>query len=394
MKMRKLFGFLFLALPFTFFACASSPMPINEMMAARTALDSTLEVKADKLFPDEYAEIVSDFSSPHKMMVDGKFDTVKSSAESITKKSNELYAKSLPIAAKESIESAEELMEDAVQVNADIFYLEKFNSAKALLEDAVKDYENEAYLTAFDKATEAEDEFEILKRDSIAQKDILKDAITEVHNTLDEAAEYNSDVHAAEFVELSLLNLETAKQCYENVEIKRGFAALEAAKLNADQALAISLEMTAEDELAAARSIIDRASSSNTSELIDEVEAAKELYENAEWAFQEERFPDSIELSREAYKIASLVVYSSDAGRSIAHGQESRAQESSRSQQDSGEFTTYKVERRANQTDTLWRIAEKFYNNSNLWPKIFEANRDVIKNPNRIFPGQILKIPK
>ena len=38
--------------------------------------------------------------------------------------------------------------------------------------------------------------------------------------------------------------------------------------------------------------------------------------------------------------------------------------------------------------DTLSAIAQHFYKDPNKYPKIFEANREVIKDPNLIFPGQ------
>jgi len=44
--------------------------------------------------------------------------------------------------------------------------------------------------------------------------------------------------------------------------------------------------------------------------------------------------------------------------------------------------------------DTLWKIARQFYNDGNKYPKIFEANKEVIKDPNLIFPGQQIRIPK
>ena len=42
--------------------------------------------------------------------------------------------------------------------------------------------------------------------------------------------------------------------------------------------------------------------------------------------------------------------------------------------------------------DCLWRIAERIYGNGFLWGKLFNANRDKIKDPNLIYPGQILNI--
>ena len=43
--------------------------------------------------------------------------------------------------------------------------------------------------------------------------------------------------------------------------------------------------------------------------------------------------------------------------------------------------------------DSLSKIAQRHYGNANEWPKIFEANRDQIKDPDLIHPGQTLKIP-
>ena len=39
------------------------------------------------------------------------------------------------------------------------------------------------------------------------------------------------------------------------------------------------------------------------------------------------------------------------------------------------------------------KIAKRHYGNANDWKKIFEANRDILKDPDKIFPGQTLKLP-
>jgi nucleoid-associated protein YgaU len=44
--------------------------------------------------------------------------------------------------------------------------------------------------------------------------------------------------------------------------------------------------------------------------------------------------------------------------------------------------------------DTLSHIAQKHYGKASRWHAIFEANRDVIgDNPDRILPGQVLRLP-
>jgi nucleoid-associated protein YgaU len=43
--------------------------------------------------------------------------------------------------------------------------------------------------------------------------------------------------------------------------------------------------------------------------------------------------------------------------------------------------------------DSLSKIAKHFYGDGNKWHRIYEANRDKIKNPDLIHPGQELAIP-
>jgi len=43
--------------------------------------------------------------------------------------------------------------------------------------------------------------------------------------------------------------------------------------------------------------------------------------------------------------------------------------------------------------ETLWKIAEQYYGDGSLHTKIFEANRDTVKDPNLIRVGQRLRIP-
>jgi len=44
--------------------------------------------------------------------------------------------------------------------------------------------------------------------------------------------------------------------------------------------------------------------------------------------------------------------------------------------------------------DSLSKIAKKFYGDANAWKRIFEANKDVVKNPDVIQPGWKLQIPE
>jgi nucleoid-associated protein YgaU len=43
--------------------------------------------------------------------------------------------------------------------------------------------------------------------------------------------------------------------------------------------------------------------------------------------------------------------------------------------------------------DTLWKIAQDHYGNGGKHPLIFEANKPMLDSPDKIYPGQVLRIP-
>jgi nucleoid-associated protein YgaU len=44
--------------------------------------------------------------------------------------------------------------------------------------------------------------------------------------------------------------------------------------------------------------------------------------------------------------------------------------------------------------DSLSKIAKEHYGDAMKYPAIFEANRPMLKDPNKIYPGQVLRIPR
>jgi len=44
--------------------------------------------------------------------------------------------------------------------------------------------------------------------------------------------------------------------------------------------------------------------------------------------------------------------------------------------------------------DTLWAISSEFYGNGSKYPLIVEANLEVIKDADKIYPGQSIRIPE
>ncbi len=55
-----------------------------------------------------------------------------------------------------------------------------------------------------------------------------------------------------------------------------------------------------------------------------------------------------------------------------------------------GEVISYKVQK----TDTLQKISMKFFGTTKKWMQIYKDNKDVLKSPEKIYPGQVIKIIK
>lgn len=55
----------------------------------------------------------------------------------------------------------------------------------------------------------------------------------------------------------------------------------------------------------------------------------------------------------------------------------------------SPQYTMYTVQK----NDTLQKISKKFYGTTRKWKQIYEENKNVIKDPDKVYPGLVIKIP-
>ncbi len=72
----------------------------------------------------------------------------------------------------------------------------------------------------------------------------------------------------------------------------------------------------------------------------------------------------------------------------VEDGEISSAEQGVPGAAESEHLVQYMVEK----DDTLQKISQKFYNSYSRWPRIYEANKSVIPNPDRIKPGTVLQI--
>ena len=52
-------------------------------------------------------------------------------------------------------------------------------------------------------------------------------------------------------------------------------------------------------------------------------------------------------------------------------------------------YTEYTIQK----NDTLQKIAQKFYGTTKKWQMLYNENKDVLKGPDKVYPGLVIKIP-
>ncbi|MDH7552568.1 MAG: DUF4398 domain-containing protein [Spirochaetota bacterium] len=379
-------------------------VPVKELSLAKNAITEAESVKADYYAKDEYTAAKDLLLKAHDNVKNEEYDKAKQNAQESQKKAKEAYDKALPLLAKDTLDIATQSLKAADDAYASVLAKEDYAKAGDMLQEANKQYENKNYLAAYKAALDADLYAKNARNVAMNQKETLADSIKEVNIVIAQAESYGAAQYAPEKLALAKEHSQIARSAYEAGELKKGFSAIEVAKLNADDAYFISLKATAAKKIEEAQAAIDAAKGSEAAKLSpNDIKAAEESLVQAKSLFNDGKYKESMIASGQAINIAQGV--SSKKAVAVApiveqQGKEGVAVKEEQKEaiqkkvEEETEYTLYKVKYNPAKRDCLWRIAEKFYNDGFKWNVIYDANRDKVKNPNLIKPGWILKIPK
>lgn len=101
-----------------------------------------------------------------------------------------------------------------------------------------------------------------------------------------------------------------------------------------------------------------------------------------------ERVDDRLRIAQAGADFGNVIA-SSDTVRGSAAGASGSVAQSSAGSNDGWTSKTYTVV----SGDTLSGISRKMYGEASKYQKIFEANQPMLKDPDKIYPGQVLRIP-
>jgi len=379
-------------------------VPVKELSLAKNAITEAESVKADYYAKDEYTAAKDLLLKAHDNVKNEEYDKAKQNAQESQKKAKEAYDKALPLLAKDTLDIATQSLKAADDAYASVLAKEDYTKAADMLQEANKQYENKNYLAAYKAALDADLYAKNARNVAMNQKETLADSIKEVNIVIAQAESYGAAQYAPEKLALAKEHSQIARSAYEAGELKKGFSAIEVAKLNADDAYFVSLKATAAKKIEEAQAAIDAAKGSEAAKLSpNDIKAAEESLVQAKSLFNDGKYKESMIASGQAINIAQGV--SSKKAVAVApiveqQGKEGVAVKEEQKEaiqkkvEEETEYTLYKVKYNPAKRDCLWRIAEKFYNDGFKWKVIYDANRDIVKNPDLIKPGWILKIPK
>jgi len=455
-KMKNIKINLLILMAFSITSCQLD-IPIREMVSAKSAIRQAYEVRADKYDKDNLNKSEDLLYKSQRLCKEEDVKGAKVEAINSLNSANDAIKTSLPLLAADTLKEARKAYIEAEKLNAEKFAAEDYKRAGELLVNSEKLNIAAKYRESCLKAKEAlaaalaarnqslarvpalNEEISQIKKEieDLRQKEIGEDLlikVTEAEKSIETAegdisnndlknAEINIDHAAATVAALKLLaQREKIKSKIiiireDTIALKnsRGneFAAEEievitatlndakevlkgenldpaAAKISeAESLLKIATEKTnrgiAQEKIESVEKLMKEVQDKDKKKLFKgDIDKSSAIITESREMLDKNSFDDSIQKSIEAETLLHSI--------GIAIEKE-YAKEMARVSHDIKGERIYVVKYYRKDKDCLWRIAQKVYSDARQWPRIYMANRDKIKDPDLIFPGQKFIIP-
>jgi nucleoid-associated protein YgaU len=426
------------------------------MVKARSTIEKARQVNAEKYDPDNYNKAAEQLKVSHDSMVNKKGSNAKKAAIESANFAELAIKTSLPRVTDDTLAEAKAIQKESEALNAEQFAPDKYSRTENAINETEKLKGDQKMWDAFLKAKEAVASGKETKELCLAKVPQLSEDIARMKKDIDEcnskkisdqqkqelaAAGTNLDkagsliaqnnlkeavpliaesekaitkiklavqkISAKERIAQLRRETETLKKergaefAGEDIEVvvttlNEAEALLDQDKTDeankkiadAESSLAIAKEKTvkglAQDKATSVEKLLEETRKRDTSNKFkNETDRAAEMIADGRKLMQSESYRDSLSKFNEAESL----LYSLG----IA-GEKDSLKDKGFLQKLEGKMI-YKVIYNKKKRDCLWRIAHKVYRNAKLWPLIYMANKEQIKDPDLIFPGQKFVIP-
>ncbi|MBP7603996.1 MAG: DUF4398 domain-containing protein [Spirochaetes bacterium] len=379
-------------------------VPIREMTRAKTAIGRAVEVKAEKYAPEELKLAEASLLKSHEYVAAD--DTKKAAEEALRsiEQSEAAIAKSLPLLAAESMENARKEYAEAEALYAEKLAPEEFAAAGESLKLAEARMAEQAYWDSHLASLESARQSSAAKTRALAGLPGLRSEIDRIRTESEELKKSRGTEFAPE--ELAALDEKLAKsdEAIGRNSIKEAAGALAGSDELLAAASAKTYEALAKENLAAAEAALARGKDAGQAEeYTTEIQSAEALIAESRTHLDNKAFQNSIEKSGEAIAILNAMAIAiekraEEERLAAGEGKDEAISKTPPTVDDEAEYIQpsvkeYVVKFNPKKRDCLWRISLYVYRDARLWPLIYVANRDKIKDPDLIFPGQKFVIP-
>ncbi|HOE20220.1 MAG TPA: LysM peptidoglycan-binding domain-containing protein [Spirochaetota bacterium] len=377
--------------------CASD-LPIRDMSKARYGITEAEEVKAPQYAPDELEKAKQYLYDTHILLKDDKTkDAQKKSVESY-EQSQKAIEKSLPLYSSDMVTQAKNSINEIEMLNAREFAPTEYAQAVALATESSDLHNKTNYRQSIQKSREAITSANDAKVKSIAMIPQLKEQLVALEKERDELSNNRGDEFAKQQLQDASAKIGEANTKLDEQNITASIAAMQQAKESLLAAKVAIDKGNALESLEAAKSLYKEVSLRETAQdFSEQLTQAEGLIKTSEDKLKAEQYPESYDTSQQATNILNTMLIAMEKKEeAIAiqeEGEETKQEATTTTKEVTQPQKDYIVQYNPKARDCLWRIAMKVYNNARLWPLIYIANKDQIKDPDLIFPGQRFVIP-
>jgi len=438
-----------------FFWNCGQELPLQELALAKEQVARAEKNQAKAYAPEEFNEAKKSLMAANEFAAEEKSGEAKKSADYAVSKAYDALEKTLPRTAAKAREEAILSIDAADEAYASEFAPEEYKKSIALREEGdqklssadrnlgsyLREEKNEEkraslrstalddFETAYNKFNEAKLAGSDARSVALIKSDIVRESAGDVEQILEKATKYSGGTSPS--IQEERARLQSAYDDIDAGKLRTADNKIKASKKASSAILAGVVKDYARDRNSQAVDVVEDAKS-RFSELDantltsnattrdsygssgENLAAASESLQASTTLYEQERFEDSIDQSEEAIRLSEISIDQieslrksqlalktmppkTDRNLKLDKEEKPRNIETFSSSQivalDNG-WKQYAVARR-NPPECLWRIAKhrEVYNDGRLWSKIYDANRERIRNADLIYPKQKLKIP-
>ncbi len=370
----------------------------DSLELAKSALTKAENLNSDSYAAEQYNNAKSLYSSAEKQNNEKNFwESHLSSLAAISAAES---------AADKSRARIPELIEKLRKIETDVKtlsqqkvdnpeYTNLVSKAAELLKDADSQITSGDLKKALESIVNAEKT--VQQADLIARLETQQKRINSASVRLEEQKARPESKHASDLLEKAADYLNNAKSHIEASDPKKASVETESAEKLIDQSTLSMQKGSAEERLESLESKIASVSANAPDgQFIDEINSINSHLAASRSSITDSNFTNAsgsmdkadAEISRLE---SSISEYAAARQREAEEAKKAAKAESPREPEI--EPVYYVVQYNPKDRDCLWKIAGKHYKNPALWPLIYIANKNQIKDPDLIFPGQKFLIP-